>query len=99
MNNKEGRIAGRSGTPISFQVENLRRGEFGVIEERDGYILEKRRDPANGLTYYMVCDKDRTNLWSDEDRPWDFRRAVKIFNDLGSGIETLPGEEEAFSFL
>lgn len=83
----------------STKAENLKRGEFGVVETKKGYVLDKRQDPANGLTYYVVHDEKRTRMWSDEEKPWDFRRAVRIFNDLTSGGKPVGAKEEKFDFL
>jgi len=81
------------------KVEKLGRGEFGEVEKRGGFVLDKRRDPANGLTYYVVYDERKRTMWTDEEKPWDFRRAVRIFNELTSGAVPTGTKEERFSWL
>jgi hypothetical protein len=81
------------------KVENLGRGEFGEVERRNGFVLDKRRDPANGLTYYVVFDERQRTMWTSEEKPWDFRRAARIFNDLASGAVPTRTKEEKFGWL
>jgi len=86
-------------TQGAAKVENLRRGEYGVVEEKNGYLLDKRRDPANGLTYYVVYDEQKLKMWTVEEAPWDFRRAVKLLRDLGTGVKPADAKEEKFNWM
>ena len=80
------------------RIGNLKRGEFGVVETNSGFVLDKRRDPANGLAYYVVYDEEKTRVWSDENTPWDFRKAVRIFKALVERKRP-SAREQKFSFL
>ena len=83
----------------SAKIENLKRGEYGVVEQKNGYVLEKRSDPANGLTYYVVYDEKRTRMWTHEEAPWDFRKATRILNDSAAANIPAGAKVEKFSFL